>query len=199
MQSELKKLIAEFEIEVWLYLDETLSEERQKFWDIKMSEYPELKSILDENLALTSAYSELPLENISDDTFDKMIDNAVKKNRLSLWFEKLYSSVSTIHIFDRPAAKISFALSIVVIAFVLFFVSERPNAVNQAGAELFSWEGTEITKQIENVSSSIKFIRDEDTAEYAKWEIRRSKFKKSVNSVNDRIKRLNNNLRQTSF
>lgn len=199
MQSELKKLTAEFELEMWLYLEESLSIERKKFWDIKMTEYPELKNMLIENNSLVSAYDELPLENIADETFNKMIDNAVKPNRILLLFEKLFSISPSIHIFDRPAVKISFAVSLVAIAFVLFLISERPNAVNQAGAELFSWEGTEISEQIESVNSSIEFIKDEDIAEYLKWQTTKNEFNRSVNSVNNRIRKLKSNIKQTSF
>ena len=77
MQYKREQLTSEFEKEVWLLVDGSLSQGRRNFWEKQMMSFPELKSIYDDTLKILSEYNKIEQPELSESDFEEIISKSI--------------------------------------------------------------------------------------------------------------------------
>ena len=160
MLTNTKRLVEQFEREVWMYLDNDLSPERMKFWNEKIIEHQELKSLLDENKKLVELYEKVPLNEFSEARYSEIVSHAVKKkNTLSDFIQRVNPfKIEKDRMFNP--VKIAFGGAMAAAAIVILLLSNKPNPVKNLSNEILDWNSEGISEQISEVSTSISKIND---------------------------------------
>lgn len=127
MQS--KVVCEEFERKMWLFMDKSLEKEEMLFWERHARECTFCSSRLMETKETLSLYESIPIEDIEDETFDLLINKAVKKSMFSRISSKLldplygFSSDGFIKKFALGSA--AFAM-VLVILFLMYKPGDLP-------------------------------------------------------------------------
>ena len=197
---ELTKLKERFEIEIWLYLDESLNEDEISFWDEQLSKYDELQEMLNQTTLLLKTYESTSTEGLLDAEYQRMINTAVDSKsfidnlneHISQFLEFLFSN-------NVSAAKAVFTAVLTVVALVLLLTTEKPNAVQKISSDILSWRGESISQQIYDVDESIQTLSID---EWEKFELIQSNFdewEQSYYLLNNEIDQMRKDLGDTSL
>lgn len=194
MLSNTKHLVEQFEREVWLYLDNDLSPERIKFWNEKIIEHRELKSLLDENEKLIELYEKTPLNEFSEVRYSEIVSQAVKeKNTVSDFIQKINPlKIEKGRIFSP--VKIAFGGTMAAAAVVILLLSNKPNPIKNLSNEILDWNSEGISEQISEVSTSISKIRDENFKEFLNNKRGKEKLDRDIFTISSGIEKLKEEL-----
>ena len=202
MKQDKNQLYKEFEKEVWLYLDKDLPDERMKYWETKILEYPELDKYLEEYLETSRIYKQGNKFGLGDDKFNMMIDKAITKNTLSHKFQNYISKLFSTET-EFAFGKIAFASVLIVVAIAISLISNRPNPVMKItetfNAEILDWDAGFVDNQIEKVGTLLKVASDEDFRKYYKYKMKSESVEKNLNLINRDIKSLKEELNSTEL
>ena len=193
MNSELKQLIQEFEKEVWLFLDEDLSENRMEFWKLKLKEIPELNNYIEDYMLVSELYNETKDVELDVSKFNSMIDVALNTdsflNKVRRYFSNLFSSES-----EFVFGKIAFASVLIIAAVSISIISNRPNPVinmtNTINAKLLDWDAEFVDNQINKVGNLLKLTKDDEYRKYYKYKLATKNVDKNINLINTNIEKL---------
>ena len=156
--TDYKDLICkDFENEIGLYMEQSLPQERMKFWDKHVEPCSKCSALIRSEKSLLETCKDELAEDILDSKFDMMINMAVKpKSKLTLkqmlYYKKEYS------------IKTKFAVisGLAVVAIVVSLITPRQNPVKTVSSELLDWEGTKIDSQIESLQDKIEVINNDE-------------------------------------
>ena len=197
MQSKESKLLEEFETEMWLYIDESLPDDRIKYWDVKIEEFPKLKEMLDESQNVLSLYDESAEYELNESKFNDMIKRAAVESNKPLnnikefFYNRIFPFLSSY--------RLAFGAAIIVLFALLTFIIEKPNNNNVLPPSSLDWKGKSLSSKMESVDNSIRTIKTEETMEYQMYRFTRDKFDRAVQSIGDRINKLKNNMDSKSL
>ncbi len=158
MQNSSKVICEIFEIEMWLYIDKTLADEKMEFWRSHLRQCNTCKERLAQAEELVLNASENLLVEVDDIQFDAMISVAIRKKRknyIARLFERNKKKIIS-------AGKIVFASTLVIIAVLISLLSDKPNSVKSVSKEILEWEGGSIKAEIEKISNKIYMIDQND-------------------------------------
>ena len=197
MNQEEKQLYKTFEKEVWLYLDNELSEKRRAFWDHKINEHQELRNYLNDCLDIGNTYRSNINISLSEDTYDLMIEKAIANNsfleKLKSFFAGLFSSE-----YEFIFGKIAFASFLIVAAIIISIVSNRPNPVEQLtntiNNQLLEWNPIYVDKKISKVENLLRLAKDDDYKRYTKYGLNPENVDKNINLIGNNIDELKKDL-----
>jgi hypothetical protein len=194
MLSNTKHLVEQFEREVWLYLDNDLSPERMKFWNEKIIEHRELKSLLDENEKLIELYEKTPLNEFSEVRYSEIVSQAVKeKNTVSDFIQKINPlKIEKGRIFSP--VKIAFGGTMAAAAVVILLLSNKPNPIKNLSNEILDWNSEEISQQISEMSTSITLIRDDNFKDFLINKRNKEKLDRDIFTISSGIEKLKEEL-----
>jgi hypothetical protein len=196
MLTNTKRLVEQFEREVWLYLDNDLSPERMKFWNEKIIVHQELKSLLDENKKLVELYEKVSLNEFSEARYSEFVSHAVKKkNTLSDFIQKVNPfKIEKDRMFNP--VKIAFGGVMAAAAIVILLLSNKPNPVKNLSNEILDWNSEGISEQISEVSTSISKIRDENFKEFLNNKRGKEKLDRDIFTISSGIEKLKEELKE---
>ena len=160
-----KFYLNEFEKEIWLYLDGTISPERKEFWNDKMREIPELRSFYKETVEALALYDQHSKLELSEEELDKMLGNSVRSGiweKLRLLIQPLFGVRGE----EPNLAKLAFGAVITAAAVVVLLLSNKPNTVKTLSNELLNWDDSELATDIQSIDTKIKYIENDDAREY---------------------------------
>jgi hypothetical protein len=199
MLSNTKHLVEQFECEVWLYLDNDLSPERMKFWNEKIIEHRELKSLLDENEKLLELYEKTPLNEFSEVRYSEIVSQAVKKkNTVSEFIQKVNPfKIEKDRIFSP--VKIAFGGAMAAAAIVILLLSNKPNPVKNLSNEILDWNSEGISEQISEMSTSISLLRDENFKDFLINKRNKEKLDRDIFTISSGIEKLKEELEDKSL
>jgi len=139
-----KKLCKEFESEMWLFIDHLLEEERKEFWQNHIVSCSDCSSLLKTSTKVIEQYNRVPLDDLSDDSYDKIISSITADNEGTEHIVMpIKSNRSLFEIFGFY--KLAFGGTILVAALVLIFVTffknpELPEIKTKISEELLAWD-----------------------------------------------------------
>ena len=190
MQSEIEILKAEFEKEMWLYLDNSLSSERKKFWDDKLIEFPELKIELEETTNVLNIYNEFANDDLFDSKYEAIINKSIsqKQNKLLKFLTK-----------EDRTVKLVFGGTLAAASIVILLLSNKPNPVKSIGADLLDWNPEKINAQLNDIGNSILFMKDDEAKKYFQEKLTNDKWTRDVYNINKSIKEMKNELNESSL
>lgn len=125
MQSKL--ICEEFERKMWQFMDREMPDEEIVFWEGHLNECALCSTRLQEAGEALSLYESIPMEDLEEETFTRMVNKALKKNRFNRGISKLLDPLYEIisEGFIRKFAYGSLAFSAVVV--ILFFMYKPEN------------------------------------------------------------------------
>jgi hypothetical protein len=193
MNTEKQQLYKDFEKEMWLYLDGTLTQDRREYWDRKIKDYPELKKLIEEYEKIAADYNSILEIKMDEDKFNSMIDQTISKdnnlNKFKSLIQKIFSSDS-----DFAFGKIAFASLLIVAAITITIISNRPNPMQNLSesinSKVLDWDADFVDAQISKVGDLLRISRDDEYRKYYKYKISPSSFDKNIGLVNKDIESL---------
>ncbi|MEE9432367.1 MAG: hypothetical protein V3V16_15075 [Melioribacteraceae bacterium] len=195
-------ILKEFEKEIWLYLDNDLSEERMLFWAKQIEQNKELEKemkLLESTLTFdceTTSY------NLNEFTFNKMIDKTINQkswsSSLKNYFSKLLFADEE-HLFG----KITFASLLVVFAVIVSLTSNNPNPtktiVKTVKSEILEWDAKAVDKQISRIGTLLMLAKNDDYKKYYINKVSSNKWRKNTFEMESKITKLKNDLGNENF
>lgn len=173
MQNSSKVICEIFEMEMWLYIDKALTDEKMEFWRSHLRQCNTCKERLGKVEDLVMNASENLLVEMDDKQFDEMISVAIRKKRknyIARLFERKKKKIISV-------GKIVFASTLVIVAVLISLLSDKPNSVKSVSKEILEWEGGSIKAEIEKISNKIKMIDQND------WERQMIMIDKKIESI----------------
>lgn len=187
------ELLKDFENEIWLYIDGTLSESRKKYWDARMVTYPELREYFNKTIITLNNYDSISRKTIDDSTYETIILKTTK-SKFSLYtvYSKLFSDTNKYDI-----RKAILASAIVIVVFAVLVLLNKPIEKPVQDREILEWDAASLEKRITNVENSIYLLKhdksiDKIISNYTKdgWNFARSsienQIKKIAKEINDK-------------
>ncbi len=194
-----KELLELFETEMWLYIDNSLPEDRVKFWEEKISEHAELKAMLDETNKVLKIYDGYSEAEISSQYYNKVIEKTVSQKSFSEKIKTLFGIEKNETSSENGILKIAFGSTLVIASIIIFMVSKTSNPVKNISAELLEWNPVEITGQIRDAQTTFSFIKNEEAKKYVIEKISNDEWSGDVYQIGSKIKQLNKEIDENKF
>ncbi len=200
MNCDEKNLIEKFEQEVWLYLDESLSEERMQFWDKQLEENNYLRNVINNIKYVTNSYNSIQQPILNEERFNSMIDKTIKSKTLFIHRIKQYFIKEERKIYQGKLAFL-FTLLIIVFSFIILnnkknFIKKKIHAKTSIHIE---WNANSIDKKISKLNTRIKLVRNEDFRNYYYNRIINNQWKKNTMAIGNKIRKIKFNLENNKF
>lgn len=156
----------EFSKEMWKFLDGSLSDDEKAFWEKHLDSCSFCRAILNETEKGLSVYESLPLEDISEEKFEVMIQKAVNKSRLAARISshfkfKIKNESHLSFAFNRIALSTA-ALAAVVVMFFIYrprhekYQNQTAETLSQKDKEIYSNQADSNIKFENNIELTIK-------------------------------------------
>ncbi len=194
-----EEIIKLFETEMWLFIDGSLSEDRIKFWEEKISEYPELKEMLIETNQVLEIYDKHSEVEIDSKYYKEVIEKTISQKTLGEKVKLLFGIRSDKSANENGTLKIAFGSTLVIASIIIFMVSKTPNPVKNISAELLEWNPEEITEQIRDAQITFNFIKDEEAKKYVLEKISNDEWSSDVYQIGSKIKQMNREIEENKF
>jgi len=154
-----KKLCKEFEREMWLFIDHSMEKEREKFWQNHLVSCSDCSSLLKTSTDTIEQYNRVPLDELSDDSFERIINTITANNeRTEHPVIPTKGNRSLFEIFGFY--KLAFGGTVLAAALVLIFVTlfknpELPEIKTIISEELLAWDFPGFRTQTTNKQNQI--------------------------------------------
>ncbi|MGE5432616.1 MAG: hypothetical protein ACM3QX_16150 [Syntrophomonadaceae bacterium] len=150
MQSKL--VCEEFEKKMWQFMDNGLNEEEMLFWGKHVRECALCSTRLLETKEVLALYDNLPMEDMEEETFTRMINKAVKKKRIfSINFrvpDFLYELSS-----DGFIKKFAFGSAAFAAVMVILFFMYKPAGNLPLAKKYISPESESVPQASQNIAA----------------------------------------------
>ncbi len=191
MLSEKSNLAQQFELEIWLYLDNELDTERMKFWEEQIERSRELKEIVNETKQVLNLYDSEALNDIDDPVFDAMVRKAsANKFRPIEFIKRLLGLPGGESEAGFNTTKLAFGSMLIIAGFALFLISGKPNQVKNISSDLLDWEGESINEQINELNGGLTLIENDKLQEYLMYKRNSDKWSQDVFRIEKQLKNL---------
>ena len=159
MQNEKDMTCKNFEIDLWLYLDNELPGEKMEYWRSHLKSCADCANLLKENERLFSEIDETAID-IEDEKFEMMIEHSVSKRRFFL--SKIFSSFIINGSSKASLAwRVALTSVLVVAAIIISLNSRQPNAIKSVGRDLLDWDSKTINIELSRLRDQISNINQD--------------------------------------
>jgi len=189
-----KKLCKEFESEMWLFIDHSLEEEKKKFWQNHLVSCSDCSSLLEISSQTIEQYNHVPLDNLSDDTYEKIISAVTSDNRRSEYNTMpIKSNRSLFEIFGFY--KLAFGGSILAAALVLIFITfftspEKPEIKTIVSEELLAWDFPSFRTQTSNTQNQIISFKTDEWDIYIVRKNNKEDWESALRAIQQQIRKM---------
>jgi hypothetical protein len=185
-------IIKEFQKEIWLYLDEDLTERRIIYWNEKIEKIPELLDMLNETKHVLNIYDTTMLADLDDPAFDKMLNRATVRSSILEKVKRFFSGLnSSGDSGEFNIHKIAFGGILVIAAMVIFTLTDKPNPVKTIGGDVFDWDAEAISEQLTDIHNSLGLAQNDKMREFILYKQTSDDWSRSVYTMEKRLQRLN--------
>lgn len=199
MQYNKEKLIEEFEQEMWLLIDGTLSEPRQNYWNRKLEEMPELKEIYNETLNIILSYGELDNADIDENVYESIITRIT--NTKTSFFGNFLSigGRNFIEYFLMNYKKYSLAGGLVAIVIILLTLVNQPLEMKYKSKVDLGWEADELSKRISMAEGSVQYMQYRESVDRMLYELTINQWDVARYTIENQIKNIKIELEKESL
>jgi len=197
-----KKLCKEFEYECWLYIERSLSEERKQLWNHHISECDECKELAQKSANTVKNYEQLPLDDMPDLTFTKIINRATKEEKRVVFKPFARKGRSLSEVFGLY--KLTFGGAVLLAAMVLIFITffndpKLPEIEKQISEEMLRWDYPTITELSEGVENQIISLKTDDWDVYIIKGNKKEVWRSALKSIHKQIRKMKKEALSTSM
>lgn len=190
MHYNIEILKKEFEKEIWLYIDGSLSSERKSFWDEMMKEFSELKEEFETTTKTLGIYNEYADEDLLDAKYEAMIEKSTAGKRNDI-IDRLQPN-------DR-LLKLVFGGTLAAASIIILLLSNKPNPVKNISGDLLDWNPEKINNQINEIGNTLLFMKDNEAKEYFQNRLANDKWSRDVYNINKSIQKMKNEIKESEF
>lgn len=185
-----------FNDKIWLYIEKSLNDKDMLFWRKHLENCEVCTMLLDETLEVINSYKKIPLEDLPNSDFERMINNAT----LSLAAKS--NSHKTVKIPERKSLleiigiyRLTFGGAIVVGAFIFLLITffnnpKIPEINKEISSHLLSWDNENVSEQLSNIEDQIISLKTDDWDVYLVKKNRKEKWDNIVRSIQKQIRKM---------
>ncbi len=198
-----KKLCKEFESEMWLFLDHSLQEERKKFWQNHLVSCSECSSLLKISSETIEQYNRVPLDNLSDSTYKKIINTiTTDMGRNEHFVMPIKRNRTLFEIFGFY--KLTFGGALVAAAIIFLFIMfindpEIPEIKNVIPKQILEWNDNQMDDRLEKVGDQIYSLKTDDWDIYFIRKNKKENWNKALSSIQKQIRKMQKEVTSASM
>ena len=185
-----------FSDKVWLFIEKSLSDKDMLFWEKHLENCEVCTILLNESLEVTNIYEKIPVEDIPDRDFQRMINNAIQSeivvdnSRKTMKIPERRSLLDMIGIY-----RLTFGGAIVVGAIVFLLITflndpKIPEINKGISSHLLSWDNENVSEQLSNIEDQIISLKTDDWDIYLVKKNRKEKWDNEVRSIQKQIRKM---------
>ncbi len=195
MSSNHQNICNEFNKDIWLYLDRDLPDKRILFWDNHLNNCDNCKTFLNESEKLVEVYNGIPLDDVSDSTFDNFIaktaNNELKPEQIThkISTKSRKSLVELLGFYRLTFCGAAISASIILLL-VMFLKNPDIEIKNVVPRGILDWEGTNIISKIEKVEDKILSLQTDEWDIYVVRWGQKQNWKTTLKNIRKQIVKL---------
>jgi len=185
-----------FSDKVWLFIEKSLSDKDMLFWEKHLENCEVCTILLNESLEVTNIYEKIPVEDMPDRDFQRMINNAIQSeivvdnSRKTMKIPERRSLLDMIGIY-----RLTFGGAIVVGAIVFLLITflndpKIPEINKGISSHLLSWDNENVSEQLSNIEDQIISLKTDDWDIYLVKKNRKEKWDNEVRSIQKQIRKM---------
>ena len=185
-----------FSDKVWLFIEKSLSDKDMLFWEKHLENCEVCTILLNESLEVTNIYENIPVEDMPDRDFQRMINNAIQSeividnSRKTMKIPERRSLLDIIGIY-----RLTFGGAIVVGAIVFLLITflnnpKIPEINKGISSHLLSWDNENVSEQLSNIEDQIISLKTDDWDIYLVKKNRKEKWDNEVRSIQKQIRKM---------
>lgn len=186
----------EFNERMWLYIEKSLDENEMVFWNDHLANCENCTDLLNESLEIITSYNSIPLEDLTDAHYERMITNAsgnIAMNNDSAKSVKFQNRRSLLEIFGFYRLTFGGAVVLAAIIFLLItFINDPklPEIENKIPGHLLSWNNERVSEKISNIEDQIISFKIDDWDIYLVKNNNKEKWDNAVRSIQKQIRKM---------
>ena len=188
------KLCKEFENEMWLFIDHSLEEERKEIWQNHLVSCSDCSSLLKKSSEAIEQYNQVPLDDLSDDSYEKIINTISADNeRTEHIVMPIKGNRSLFEIFGFY--KLAFGGTVLAAALVLIFITffnnpELPEIKVKISEELLAWDFPSFRSQTTNMQNQIISLKTDDWDIYIVRKNNKEEWGSALRTIQKQIRKM---------
>lgn len=186
----------EFSNKMWLYVDKSLEEKEMTFWNVHLESCEICKKLLNESLGATNSYDSIPLEDLTDRDYQRLINKTAARAVIN------NNSTRTVEIPERRSLleiigiyRLTFGGAVVVGALIFFLITfikdpKIPEINNEIPKRLLSWDNEKVSERLSDIEDQIISLKIDDWDIYLVKSNRKEKWSNAVRSIKKQIRKM---------
>ena len=191
-----KKVCKDFETDIWLFIEGTISEKEKTFWQEHLSSCFKCSNELNSVKELLSLYESLPEENLPDNSFNKMIkiassgENNILEETLHPSFKKT-RSLSEMFGFYKLAFGGTILAAAIILIFITFFSDPKiPQIEKQIPRQLLAWDFPRFSDQLTSAENQILSLKTDEWDIYIIRKNNKEDWNNALRTIQNQIRRM---------
>jgi hypothetical protein len=198
-----KKLCKEFESEIWLFIDHSLEQERKKIWQNHLVSCSDCSSFLKTSTETIEQYNQVPLDDLSDDSYNKIIGTITADNeRTEHLVMPIKGNRSLFEIFGFY--KLTFGGGFVAAAIIFLFITfindpKIPEIKEVFPEQILAWDDNQTTDRLQKVGDQIYSLKTDEWDIYFIRKNKKESWNKALSSIQKQIRKMQKEVVSTSM
>ena len=198
-----KKLCKEFESEMWLFLDHSLEEEMNKFWQNHLANCSSCSSLLNISSETIEQYNRVPLNDLSDSSYKNIINTItaeiggnehfvmpIKRNRTLFDIFGFY--------------KLTFGGALVASAIIFLFITfindpKIPEIKTELPKQILAWNDKQTADRLEKVGDQIYSLKTDEWDIYFIRKNKKENWNRALSSIQKQIRKMQKEVASASM
>ena len=186
----------EFNERMWLYIEKSLDEKERLFWNDHLASCEKCTDLLNESLEIINSYQNIPLENMSNANYKRMINKAAgdvlinNDSTKSVRFQNRRSLLEIIGFY-----RLTFGGAIVLAAIIFLLITfinnpKLPEIETKIPGHLLSWNNERASEKISDIEDQIISFKIDDWDIYLVKNNGKEKWDNAVRSLQKQIRKM---------
>jgi hypothetical protein len=198
-----KKLCEAFESEMWLFIDHSLEEERKKFWQNHLVSCSDCSSLLKTSTETIEQYNRLPLNDLPDDSYEKIINTITTDNeRTEHLVMPIKGNRSLFEIFGFY--KLTFGGAFVAAAIIFLIITfindpKIPEIKEVIPKQILAWNDNQTADRLQKVGDQIYSLKTDEWDIYLVRKNKKENWDKALSSIQKQIRKMQKEVTSASM
>jgi hypothetical protein len=187
----------EFNNQMWLYVDKLLNKKEMLIWSNHLENCETCNKLLSDSLEAINSYDGIPLEDLSDRDYQRLINKAVTNT-----ITNTNNTIKTIKIPERRSLleiigiyRLTFGGAVVVGALIFLLITfikdpKIPRINNEIPRHFLSWDNERVSERLSNIEDQIISLKIDDWDIYLIKDNRKEKWSNEVRSIQKQIRKM---------
>jgi hypothetical protein len=198
-----KKLCKEFESEMWLFIEHSMEKDRKKFWQNHLVSCSDCSSLLKTSTETIEQYNRVPLDELSDDSFERIIKTITADNeRTEHKVMPIKGNRSLLEIFGFY--KLTFGGAFVAAAIIFLFITfindpKIPELETVIPKQILAWNDNQTANRLEKVGDQIYSLKTDEWDIYLVRKNKKENWNNALSSIQKQIRKMQKEVTSASM